>query len=403
MLAIATTLFMRPGPSAHVRLCSLAAWCAGALQLARQPYMRAEVLVVSDARGEAFAREECGSPSGGVRFVRFGNRTLDAIGAYQAARLSSDGELAQAQGLARRKAFEKRVASAAGYMAKWDVVRLAQYEAVLFVDVDALLLLHALSGQKAAAAARHAWTVLYGAFMLDGAVQLLAEPSTHTMINTGLMLLKPSARVYEDGLAAMRGGFDDTDGFERAGPPLQAIPQDVWADVRSNYRHGSGAFPRGNRWIDVDNGDIDQGHFLHMYAVREKAFRVARYRAYSVLHFFGTTKPWISTRPKCAPLFELLGVLRRVGQPREGAPAACTLNAHGDLWPASCANSTYYELTKRPQGTRGGVAMSCRCEAIFRAQAELLLRNLDFAAGAGDHVLKSLTLGCSKALRQSVF
>lgn len=421
-IAIATTLFLRPGltPSAgsSTRLCSLAAWCAGAAQLSTETYMldRAEVLIVTNAKGEAFARRECtGSSHPLPRFYSFSQETLEAIRAYQRSRLLSHASESNKSSmtLAAAKAFTKRVSAAFGYMLKWEVVRLTQYESVFFVDIDAMLLLNTLRGAQDRIAAEHAWTVRYDQFMHDPSVQLLAQPSQRTLLNTGVMLLKPSRRVYEDGLRAMRGGFDDTGGFEGVGPPLNVIPVSIKENVSTHYGKEFDAFPRENRWLSLDGGDIDQGFFLHMFGVRERAYAVSSYRRFTIFHFCGTTKPWLSTAPKCAPLFELLGVLHQLpGQKHgENAPKQCRLTHKGKIWPLSCASSTYELLSyassdraaltgaKMPSAT--AVRMSRSCFSIFRERAQLLLTNL--AAAAGNETLQRRTLGCERALLQSVF
>ncbi|KAJ1635335.1 hypothetical protein T492DRAFT_966542 [Pavlovales sp. CCMP2436] len=186
------------------------------------------------------------------------------------------------------------------FMLKWDIVRLTQYDVIFFTDTDALL---QLTHSNQAAAAEHAWTVQYDAFLRSPA-QLVGGPDHNSPINAGVMLLKPSERVYREGLAAMRRGWDADTGWEHAGLPIDIIPPDYKRVFASTNPL------RANHWGAQDHGEYEQGLFTYMYLVHERAFVKAKFSNYTMTHYYGSFKPWRTSR--CARFFESAVVIRGV-------------------------------------------------------------------------------------------
>ena len=97
---------------------------------------------------------------------------------------------------------------------------------------------------------------------------LVASADYHSPINTGVMLLRPSERMYQLGLRVLRrNDFDPTLGFDRAGRPSEALaalrahatPQ-LWREVAATRMLWQ------DRWTFV-GGHACQGLFVHVFLV----------------------------------------------------------------------------------------------------------------------------------------
>jgi len=177
-------------------------------------------------------------------------------------------------------------------------------ETVLFLDsdVDAAWYASAASLRRLGLAAK------LDAFARDAACDLCATPDHSTPVNTGVMLLKPSAAIYEEGLAVLRTlAFNKTNGFNHSGPVRQAIEPTIEAlpSERARLRlRGSAAYV-DNTWNFIC-GDADQGLFTTVYLARHRRFCTPiGTRPAMVHHFWASDKPWHDP-PSCARYFAFL-------------------------------------------------------------------------------------------------
>ena len=112
-------------------------------------------------------------------------------------------------------------------------------------------------GSAAFAALATAWTRGYEAF-LRSRMHLLALRDPHIAINTGTMLLRPSASIHALGVATLRARrFNFTHGFDLIGRPRSVLPLESVARADVKRLRDSRMF-RMNTW-DVVCGDADQG------------------------------------------------------------------------------------------------------------------------------------------------
>ena len=113
---------------------------------------------------------------------------------------------------------------------KWDLMRREEYDAILFADLD----VNVMPGIWAtnAAAARHAFAAnlpqlvarARGSVEAGRRVRAVFSADNASPINTGQMLLFPSAAIFEDGLRVLEeGSFSIADGWNRSGPLVATL------------------------------------------------------------------------------------------------------------------------------------------------------------------------------------
>ena len=158
----------------------------------------------------------------------------------------------------RSSAFFKRVS-----LTKWAVFGLVRYDAVVFADADLELLPLAEHGAAWAAAAwRHA---LLGLLRAPHA-RLLSDPDARSPLNAGLLLVRPSTQLYEEGLAALRRcSYNRSHGWDLVGAPgsLGIVPTRLGGAPAQLA--ASDARLRDWRFVAADQ---DQGLIFYMLYVR---------------------------------------------------------------------------------------------------------------------------------------
>ena len=159
----------------------------------------------------------------------------------------------------RSSAFFKRVS-----LTKWAVFGLVRYDAVVFADADLELLPLAEHGAAWAAAAwRHA---LLGLLRAPHA-RLLSDPDARSPLNAGLLLVRPSTQLYEEGLAALRRcRYNRSHGWDLVGAPgsLGIVPTRLGGAPAQLA--ASDARLRDWRFVAADQ---DQGLIFYMLYVRQ--------------------------------------------------------------------------------------------------------------------------------------
>ena len=121
------------------------------------------------------------------------------------------------------------------------------------------------------------------------------------------MLLTPSTSTYQLGLRTLRRQeFNFTHGFDLVGRPRSVLPVSsvARADVK---RLRDSRMYRMNTW-DVVCGDADQGLFVYVFLIRQKATAFAypvRDNGFRVHHFYALHKPW-GKKTRCLEYYAFL-------------------------------------------------------------------------------------------------
>jgi len=212
--------------------CGMVKWCYSAAALSRLPALvgRSEVVVWTNDAPRVL--REC-TPTPRIR--RFGPQLRIDVAAWRSLRNATP----------RSKKYLKSLDFAAATLFKWEVFRHVEYEAVLLTDTDVDFFLESrgrppAAGTLAAAVLDHAWSTLFGQF-LRGAEQLVATGDSHVPINTAVMLLKPSRRVYDVGCRALRSRvWSAALGFNETGAPRDVLPLEAAAAAAATAGGGGG-------------------------------------------------------------------------------------------------------------------------------------------------------------------
>lgn len=239
-------------------------------------------------------------------------------------------------------------------MFKWDVVRLFEYESVFVLEMDVILMLRKFSAQEHSNAA-YAWTTLYTKFVYSERLLLVGQT------DMGVMLLKPTQRVYEEGLVAMRAGFDDA----LASRPLDHFGCATRACV-------------GNQSLSL---------FARVFGGKFNGCNGVSEVKYFFYHVNGGCTPL--SRKSCVPFFIAAGVLKRRARPGEKPHFS-------QLWKGSASSNadvaSFCLFNFSSVGRTAGP--SPRCLALLRMAAQDVLMP---HAGAGSSTL----LSCAGAQRTS--
>jgi hypothetical protein len=203
---------------------------------------------------------------------------------------------------------------------KWEAVNPQHYRhlgrspAVLYLDNDVD------AGWYAPRSATHRARLRQriARFSTEQACQLCGSADHSSPLNTGVMLLKPSAELYEDGLSLLRthrwsrkAGFNSTGSLQSVlNATISRLDSMSSRELMNSYGY------RQDSWSFVC-GDADQGLFTTMYMARHARYCSVFEAKPSlwVQHFWASTKPWHDP-PSCARYFDFLE-----GPDADGAPS----------------------------------------------------------------------------------
>ena len=241
-VAIATSYYLRDLARAHE--CGFVKWCYSSTRLLELPAFggRAETVLWTNAAGEQYVRAECGTLAP-RRFVRF-RPELEALAAawaeavvphwrrgrghVQVCRNASGScfDTNRSSFLFKDHLGPRRVNDVS--LLKWQLVAHVEYDAVFFVDLDVDFAVPAAPAPThiSDAALDGEWRHHLHRFLASERVSLIAPTDFETPLNTGVMLLKPSAAAYDRGVRALRSmRWNLTHGFEHAGTPCALAPR----------------------------------------------------------------------------------------------------------------------------------------------------------------------------------
>jgi hypothetical protein len=95
---------------------------------------------------------------------------------------------------------------------KWQLFALSAYDLLLFADVDLELVPLAEHEPSWSAAA---WQRFFERFMNRPHLRIAVDPDAYSPLNGGLMLIRPSAALYDEGLGVLRAcRFNTSHGWE---------------------------------------------------------------------------------------------------------------------------------------------------------------------------------------------
>ena len=184
---------------------------------------------------------------------------------------------------------------------KWAPFKLTEYDALLVADVDIDLLPHEQSTQQIAAAWRSGLPQLLAR---DSNVHVVGTPDDLAPLNNGMLLVRPSRALYDDGLAVLQTcHFNDSHGWDRIGRPQELSLEQRHLDGTLAYQPGNTElfswknkkFYRRNDWSFTD-AKAGQGFFFYMLCVRHRVCRSARYLQdprHMAMHWMGGgSKAW---------------------------------------------------------------------------------------------------------------
>mmetsp|Transcript_16656 Transcript_16656/g.42529 ORF Transcript_16656/g.42529 Transcript_16656/m.42529 type:complete len:196 (-) Transcript_16656:128-715(-) len=143
---------------------------------------------------------------------------------------------------------------------------------------------------------------------------MLSSVDLESPVNTGVMWLKPSALLYDEGLQLLRTStFSVELGINASGRPSALIPSEFAAipAVRATRMVAS------DSWNFV-GGASDQGLFTLIFVIRHPGALALTSRDFHVHHYWARSKPWVD-RASCASWFHAIGVLTEAGTEAEMA------------------------------------------------------------------------------------
>ena len=293
-----TTKWTKP-----VSICYISQWCENAARFSRllpsgvratRHLLLQEGRLRANATGlsKPFYERRLGS----ALAARNGSEALQDVCDCKVSVVDSELEeaLSTCKGGSRRKESERQ-GGRWQLTFKWNLFAWTQYDAVLFVDMDAELLpLGAYDHAEAVAR----WVALLHNFVHSPRARLVALPDHSTPINTGLMLLRPDRALHDDGARVLRAClYNSSHGWlgsshEVAAPRLldrlrgEHTRRPTWVPAVWKNVHQWQFFAAGT----------DQGFFYHMlysrhHVVFEPRQDTPGWATGFSRHWFGPYKP----------------------------------------------------------------------------------------------------------------
>ena len=110
----------------------------------------------------------------------------------------------------------------------------------------------------------------------SGPIHLVGSADWSSPINAGVLLLVPSRRLYQDGLAVLETSFDPERGWNATGSPLELLGNTTLRHLDGSVLMHQGA----PAWVDdrawtFAGADIDQGFLVYMLLARHGVARFA--------------------------------------------------------------------------------------------------------------------------------
>jgi hypothetical protein len=286
--------------------CALTQWCLSVMRLeAALPAWRVRRLVIV-ALGQSTAWL---NSSAGCALEAFtpAPRLRDAASSC-AARVAASSyahltSLQRTSGYVHDSAYFKEI-----NMLKWHIFAMHEFEVILFADADLEVVPYA---EKPRSLITKVWSSVLARFRASPA-KVIADPDSDAPLNTGFMLIKPDAQIFDEGLAVMeRCVYNRTVGWDAVGRPstlrvapllLRSSRHRLDYDPSSMARNleqrlqATKAY-RTDSW-DFTSSDCDQGLFFYILYVKHRlgafgrAWPIRRSVRLFGRHWWASYKPW---------------------------------------------------------------------------------------------------------------
>lgn len=217
---------------------------------------------------------------------------------------------------------------------KWAAWSIRDAEFVVLLDIDVLPFTPLM--QRRSKLITRDWLSLF-ARMRERGLYLVTEPDASSPLNSGIVVLRPSRNIYDEGLQLLQranSSFNTSHGWDLRGSPKDAIPKSdaTWSSRSPAARN----LMHVNRWTFY-GASIDQGFIFHMHRVAHSlgadlplrpnpgADRVGRW---CIPHC--QTKPYahLPRMPTCLVPHGALGLRRLVTFLRDGVVALSNPGVH---------------------------------------------------------------------------
>lgn len=162
---------------------------------------------------------------------------------------------------------------------RWTVVRCTWAKLVISLDIDTdpfplLDRSSAISERNANWASDWSdhWVALLRCAASEQNFSLFSLPDGSAPVNTGFLIIKPDAALYEEGLSVLRRAantFNSTHGWDAIGPPSRSIPRSDFARRLVEQRLGSLEMITRDNW-EFASAESDQGFFFYVYRLRHR-------------------------------------------------------------------------------------------------------------------------------------
>ena len=193
--------------------------------------------------------------------------------------------------------WEKRGAMFWVGLYKWMLMSRTEDDYIIMSDIDVDLFAERAAKSSPEAVAR-VWATQTAPGGHKDWVHAVANADYSSPLNMGILVLRPSGILYEDGLRVLRAcAWNKTHGWQLAGPPrslgLRPMHPDgteVVADVKSKPHLVS----KRTDWRFF-GASGDQGFYWYMLYIRHRVGAYFKLSAspHRVLHWWGNNKPWL--------------------------------------------------------------------------------------------------------------
>ena len=353
-LAIATLFVPAPDPCKGAG-CAVLGWCNNARRLAATLGVSMDLVVITITDTEESQRHRgrsASSPTGSCSRVDAATERLSALDCpnlrhiHPKPRLihAAQAHVRRAAAAARHRGDEARalyIERLGPTLYKWELIRHAEYDAVLFSDLDVEL----LPLQHDAALLRAEWATqlpLLVAAARGAPGMMVGSADSNTPLNSGLFWLFPprDSHLYERGVAVLNAPYNHSHGYNLSGVPAQ-----LFAGVDLRHADGGVLMYAGQparideaQWL-FGSAEVEQGFFLYMlYYLARVGRYVRRGGVHHVRHYVKDTgKPWnkvideelvVAAGPDHPPIcnrrtMHRYSLLRTMRLAREQAGSAC--------------------------------------------------------------------------------
>ena len=308
--------------------CALTQWCLSVMRLeAALPAWRVRRLViVALGQSTAWLNSSAGCALEPVTPApRLRNAAASCAARVAASSYAHLALLKRTSGYVHDSAYFKEI-----NMLKWHIFAMHEFEVILFADADLEIVPYAEAPRSLIT---KVWSSVLARLRASPA-KVVADPDSDAPLNTGFMLLKPDAQIFDEGLAVMeRCVYNRTVGWDAVGRPstLRVAPLLLRSSRRRPDNDPSSYEPKGHqRSSEVIRGHQRSSDNDPSSVARDFEQRLQATKAYR-------TDSWDFTSSDCDQglFFYLLYVKHRLGAFGRAWPRRRSVRLFGRHWWAS--------------------------------------------------------------------